>query len=519
MAQTTAGYLFSLIPIPFLMTTLSHAQPQPSSDVPKGIMENFEFKESRIYPGTVRDVTVYIPKQIDPSTPACVYIQQDGFRPESQFNSILDTLINNKDIPVTVGIFIKPGFLPTPNENSIGRPNRCLEYDGLGDSYARFLLDEILPYISNKYKLNLSQQAKDRAIGGCSSGAISAFNAAWERPDAFSRVYCVSGSFVAFRGGHELPMLIRKTEAKPIRTYLTVGTDDMENCAGDWTLIGQEMEKSLKFSGYEYQFHILNGGHCVGFADSFAEGMRYLWKGWPGPVAAGTSALRVNDIIVPNEPWQLVAEGFSDARGPSCNALGEVFFTDQQNKVFKIDINNHISTFLNNADHCNGLTFDANGDLYSVSEKTGKIMRYDKAGKGTLYAEGIRGRYVLARPDGGLYVTTGQNATEPGKVWLVNSKDKHPVDPAIAAATGIAMSPDRWLLAVADKQSHWIYSYEILPDGLLRNKERYFWLHVPDSEDNSGAESICYDREGHLYVATSMGIRMVPHRSSYLRPP
>ncbi|MDH4297702.1 MAG: SMP-30/gluconolactonase/LRE family protein [Cyclobacteriaceae bacterium] len=493
--------------IAFLSGTISNAQTHTAVAVPKGTIENFEFKESKIFPGTVRNVTIYIPSQIDPAIPACVYVQQDGFNPDAQFNSILDTLIHKKEIPVTVAIFVEPGFLP--NENSIGRPNRCLEYDGLGDTYARFLLEEILPYVAHTYKLNLSNKGNDRSIGGCSSGAISAFNAAWERPDSFSRVYCISGSFVAFRGGHELPTLIRKTEAKSIRTFLTAGTNDMENCAGDWTLIGQEMEKSLKFSGYEYQFQLLNGDHCVGFKNLFADGMRYLWKGWPEPVNAGTSAPRVNDIILPNEPWQLVAEGFAAARGPACNAMGEIFFADTpNNKIHKIDIKNHITTFIKNGDHANGLSFGANGDLYSVSETTGKIMRYDNAGKGTLYADGIRGQYVLAKPDGGLYVSTGPAASENGKVWMVKNNNKITVDPAISFATGIAMSPDQWLLAVADKQSHWVYSYEISPDGLLRNKERFYWLHVPDAEHNSGAESMCYDREGHLYVATGMGIQI-----------
>ncbi len=94
-----------------------------------------------------------------------------------------------------------------------------------------------------------------------------------------------SGSFVAFRGGHEFPTLVRKFEAKPIRAYLTTGTQDMENCAGDWFLLDQEMDKALKFSGYDYSFRIINGGHVAGYYDYYREAMSYLWKGWPEPVA------------------------------------------------------------------------------------------------------------------------------------------------------------------------------------------------------------------------------------------
>ena len=135
-------------------------------------------------------------------------------------------------------------------------------------------------------------------------------------------------------------------------------------------------------------------------------------------------------------------------------------------------------------------------------------MSYDASGKGKLYADGIRGRYVLAKPDGGLYITCAAENNEPGKVWMVRNGKKTVVDSDISFPSGIAMSPDRWLLAVADKQSHWVYSYAIGADGNLTNRERFFWLHTRDSDDNSGSESVCYDREGHLYVATLYGIQI-----------
>ena len=53
-----------------------------------------------------------------------------------------------------------------------------------------------------------------------------------------------------------------------------------------------------------------------------------------------------------------------------------------------------------------------------------------------------------------------------------------------------------------------MYSYQINPGGTLGNGERFFWLHVPDWEDDAGAESVCYAREGPMLVATRWGVQV-----------
>ena len=488
----------------------------PENPIPKGTTKEFSYTDSVIFPGTRRGGTVFIPAQYNAATPACVYVRQDGYNPKEK--AMLEALIAAKEMPVTVGIFISPGDLPAPMKGTLGRRNRCLEYDGVGDNYVRFLTNELLPYVAITFDLKLSVSGNDRCIAGGSSGGIAAFNAAWERPDAFSRVYANSGSFVAFRGGHEFPTLIRKNEARPIRAYLTTGTHDMENCAGDWYLLDQEMDKALKFSGYDYFFRAMEGGHVAGWNENFPDAMRFIWKGWPEPVQAGKSAPRVRDVIgsgtganAGNEgKWELAGEGYRDARGPCCNSKGEVFFVDTlNNKISRIGLDGKIEVFLSDAGQANSLTIGPKDELYTVSGSTGKIMCYDQAGKESVYAEGIRGQYILARPDGGLYVTSAEeNPGETSKIWFLKDGKKTPLDSGIKLATGLAYRPDQWLLSVADGRSKWIYSYQIRPDGTLGNKERYFWLHVPDWEDDAGAESVCYAKEGQMFVATRMGIQV-----------
>jgi enterochelin esterase-like enzyme/sugar lactone lactonase YvrE len=495
---------------------------QPEAILP-GKIESAPFSASRIFPGTRRQVTVFVPAQYDGSRPACVYVKFDGYNPNEK--RLLERMIATKELPVMVGVFVTPGELPAPLKNTLGRRNRDLEYDGMGDKNVRFLTEELLPWVAQQWSLKLSPSGNDRCIAGGSSGGIAAFNAAWERPDAFSRVYANSGSFVAFRGGHEFPTLVRKTEAKPIRAFLTTGTRDMENAAGDWFLLDQEMDKALRFSGYDYRFHILNGGHVAGYYDYFPEAMSYLWKGWPQPVQAGSSAPRARDVLVSDEGWQPVnwpaaaprptagkaGSGKTDLRGAAVNAAGEVFFLDRgTDRLYRIASDGNVWEVRAETGKANSLSFGPHGELYAVSRTTGKVMRYDAAGKGTLVASGLPGEYVLAAPGGGVYVTrnSGGASADGGEVWFLKDGKKRRVASGLKFATGLAYRPDQWLLAVAEGHSKWATSYQIEADGSLSHGERYFWLHVPDAEDDAGTEAACYAREGQILFATRAGIQI-----------
>jgi len=223
--------------------------------VPKGEIFSFTFDNSKIFPGTTREVSVYVPAQYRADKPACVYVNQDGIQWKAP--TVFDNLIHQKEMPITIGIFITPGKVKAANPDAaLDRFNRSFEYDGLGDNYARLVLEEILPEVEKKKTsdgraIKLSQSGNDRAIGGSSSGAVCAFTAAWERPDAFSRVFSAIGTYVNLRGADRYPSLIRKYEPKPIRIFLQDGTNDQNIYAGDWWKANETMERALTFAGYE----------------------------------------------------------------------------------------------------------------------------------------------------------------------------------------------------------------------------------------------------------------------------
>ena len=247
--------------------------------VPAGKIEGpFEFR-SAIFPGTVREYWVYVPAQYDAEKPACLMIVQDGLGMANNWRlpAVLDNMIHSGEIPVQLGIFVGHGSVPASNDTAQPRFNRSFEYDSLGDRYAKFLIDELLPEVAKTWKI--STNPDDRCLAGASSGGICAFTAAWERPDQFGKVLSWVGSFVDLRGGHVYPSLIRLHERKPVRVYLMDGTNDLDNPFGNWPLANRQMEAALKFQGWDYRMDWSECFHgSKGMAPILPDALRWLWR-------------------------------------------------------------------------------------------------------------------------------------------------------------------------------------------------------------------------------------------------
>ena len=249
--------------------------------VPRGKVTT-HILESQIFKGTRREYSVYVPAQYRAEKPSCVMVFQDGHAYAKEDGDVrvpivFDNLIHKGDMPVTIGIFVNPGHRGDAFPESRWKANnRSYEYDSLGDEYARFLLEELLPAVGEKY--NLSDKAADRAICGASSGGICAFTVAWERPDAFSKVYSMIGSFTNIRGGHVYPSWIRKTAKKPVKVFLQGGRNDLDNDHGHWPLANEQMAAALKFMGWDHKFVYGDGKHNLQHGGVLLpDALRWLW--------------------------------------------------------------------------------------------------------------------------------------------------------------------------------------------------------------------------------------------------
>ena len=260
-------------------------------NVPQGEVSTHEWKDSKVFPGTIRRYYVYVPAQYDPKKPAALMVFQDGHayvdeKGEFRVPIVFDNLIKKGDMPVTVGVFIdpghrgdtltgSPGWKPTPE-------NRSVEYDTLSGDYAKFLTDEILPAVDKDHPFTADPDG--HAICGISSGGICAFTAAWQRPDMFRKVLTHVGSFTNIRGGDAYPGMIRKQDVRPLRIFMQDGRNDLDNAHGNWPLGNQQMYAALKFRNYDVNFVYGEGAHNGNHGGAILpESLRWLWRDYHLP--------------------------------------------------------------------------------------------------------------------------------------------------------------------------------------------------------------------------------------------
>ena len=352
------------------------------------------FDTSSIYPGTTRTIKIYIPKQYDWQSPASVLVCLDGIVYYGM-TTVMDNLIRTGEMPVTIGIFIDPGVIKDKNGNVV-RYNRSNEFDRTDGTFARFIETEIFPMVEsitndNGNHIILSKSAADHAITGASSGGICSFVAAWSRPDLFSRVYCTVGTFVAMRGGNDLPALVRKTEPKPLRIFLHDGENDAWNpLFGDWFEYNELMESALNFAGYEYTYRWDRSKHNIYHgAKLFPDAMRWLWKGHPQAPSRGKSLNNMLQTLLPeHEQWQ------------ECDTSD--IFTPKRHEAFAKSLK-----IINSATLHNGNTYGttANGDMWLKKAQNKPIKLTSLASAGSEFA---------IYPDASIIVQSEKNSN-----WLI----------------------------------------------------------------------------------------------------
>lgn len=474
-------------------------------DVPKGTLDGPHEFRSQLFPGTVREYWVYVPAGYDPQSPPCLMVVQDGINKARGWKlpTVLDNMIHDKQIPRQLGVFVSPGVVPAADRQSQPRFNRSFEYDSMGDRYARFLVEELLPEVAKTWPF--SDDPNDRCIAGSSSGGICAFTAAWERPDQFRRVFSTVGTYVGLRGGNEYPVLVRKCERRPIRIFMQDGSNDLDIYAGSWWNANQTMLSALQFSGYDVKHVWGEGGHNNRHgAAVLPEGLKWLWRDYPQPVTNVPGKPRRTDVLADGYPWQMVASG----GGPivSCAAApdGSVWFADRKGvRIRRLGPDDSVTEVAALEHPVSKLAMSADGHALACSPEAGAIFKVTAEGDVEKFAT-TTAESLLVLPDGSGFATDTKN----GQLLSFTSSGGLQQRDELFRPTALAVSPDRSTLTVAGQNGRFCHSYRVTKDGRVMHRQEYGWLHVTDRL-KSAATAAAVDVAGFTYISTAPGIQVL----------
>jgi gluconolactonase len=215
-------------------------------------------------------------------------------------------------------------------------------------------------------------------------------------------------------------------------------------------------------------------------------------------------------VVTPGATLEKLAGGFDFTEGPTCDAEGNLFFTDQpNNRILKWSVDGRLSTFLQPAGRANGMYFDLAGPLIACADEKNELWSIAPDGTVTVLAGEYGGQRfngpndVWVRPDGAIYFTdpfykrswwTHDTMPQDGQHVYFLSADRRQLVRVIddlVKPNGIIGTPDGKMLYVADIRAGKTYRYDVAPDGSLAGRT----LAV-----DQGSDGLTLDDEGNLYL-------------------
>lgn len=213
-------------------------------------------------------------------------------------------------MPEGLVVFATSGeLLPTIADTmATARKMRPEEFDQYGAEFSNFIVEEIVPTAARAAGVRITDDPDRHFVAGCSSGGLLAWNALWFRNDYFHRGNLTSPTFSAIRGGEEAMVTVRKTEPRPIRVFITCGTNEPDYFFGDSFYAACNAADALSFAGYDVKFEMYpNSGHGAG---------RFVYDVWKrcltwmfscDKVTAPRRSSRFLSIVPEDSAWEEVS--------------------------------------------------------------------------------------------------------------------------------------------------------------------------------------------------------------------
>jgi gluconolactonase len=229
------------------------------------------------------------------------------------------------------------------------------------------------------------------------------------------------------------------------------------------------------------------------------------------------------DVIAPGAVVEKVAGDFAFTEGPVWQREGYLLFTDiPRNRIVKWHPKDGVSVFREPSEQANGLALDAQGRLIACEHKARRVSLTEADGKVITLVDKFEGKRLnspndlaLAR-DGSIYFTDppyGLPQQKEGKeldfngVYRLNPKGELTVlVKDFERPNGVAFSPNRKTLYVADSTKRHVRAFDVKADGSLANGRVFAELQPWAPNIQGGPDGMKVDVKGNLYVTGPGGV-------------
>lgn len=221
-------------------------------------------------------------------------------------------------------------------------------------------------------------------------------------------------------------------------------------------------------------------------------------------------------LLSPEVKLQKIADNFAFTEGPAPDEQGNVYFTDQpNNRIWKYDLNDQLSIFMEPSGRANGLCFDAQNQLWACADDKNELWRVDlNTKKVEVLTNNFNGKLlngpndVWVRSDGGAYFSDPffkrpywnrgpQEQDQLAVYYLAPTGQKLTrVTDDLKQPNGLIGSADGKILYIADPGQGKTFAYDIQNDGTLKNKRLFC---------EQGSDGMTTDEAGNVYL-TGKGV-------------
>lgn len=245
----------------------------------------------------------------------------------------------------------------------------------------------------------------------------------------------------------------------------------------------------------------------------------------------------IADLFAPDAHLTRIATGFQFTEGPVWDSRAQaLLFSDMPGDVrrrWRSD--SGVEEIRRPANKCNGMTFDAHGNLYVCEHATSLLIRETPSGKREVVASHWRGAElnspndVVACADGSLYFSDPSYGRMPvfglERDCVLDHKGLYRVSPDGALhlesadwgqVNGLCFSPDESLLYVNDSERAHIRRFRVAADGSLNERDVFADNIGEGSFENGIVDGMKCDERGNIWVTGPRGIWIFSPEGAHL---